>query len=581
MSGNIFREMKKLIVFLLLFLGLVPLVSAGFGQMKLLAVREVGNETYAGSSADLFLETRPGSGRVFLETYPLTKMDTQISTRFAKEIACNYFDLNCKEYDFIYTIKSDTSIVGGPSAGAAMAVLTAAVMKDLKMEKMMTVTGTINSGGVIGPVGGLKAKIEAAAGGNLSVVLIPQGMRQQKEKNETIDLKEYGEENGVLVLEVTDLNEMVFYFTGQKLRGDYTIEVNQEYSVIMKELGNLLCNRTVQLQKELGNYKIEKDEEKGQLINKTTSGKKALEEGNFYSAASFCFGANVQLKSHIYEKENLSKKEVLEKANEIEKNLNNFEENVKARELKTIPDLQTYGVVIERINEGYDNLKQFNETNNTYYLAFAEERLFSAQSWSHFFAMSGQEFKLSDEALEKSCLEKIQEAKERYQYVSLFIFGDLVDLTNEIGKEEEIYRSGDYTYCLIKASQTKAEANTILSSVGLEEDQFDELVESKLTAVERSLARTIAKGAFPILGYSYYQYAQSLKSEDKGLALIYAEYALEMGNLDIYFEEAPKFSGLKLQMEILIFVFGAIFGAAVTGIGFILKRKKKKSKKRK
>ena len=153
--------MKK-IVWLLVFLLVMPVVLANQGHMKLLAVREI-NGTYVGGSADLFLEVQPGTGRVFLETFPLTKMDTQISTRFAKEIACNYFELDCEQYDFIYTIKSTSSIVGGPSAGAAIAALTTMVMSDLEMEKEMAVTGTINSGGIVGPVGGLKAKVEAAA----------------------------------------------------------------------------------------------------------------------------------------------------------------------------------------------------------------------------------------------------------------------------------------------------------------------------------------------------------------------------------------------------------------------------------
>ena len=51
-------------------------------HMKLLAVQD-NDGTYTGSDADLFLELKEGSGRVFLETFPLTKMDTQISTRFA------------------------------------------------------------------------------------------------------------------------------------------------------------------------------------------------------------------------------------------------------------------------------------------------------------------------------------------------------------------------------------------------------------------------------------------------------------------------------------------------------------------
>src|SRR3989344_3725653 len=117
-----------IIIFMVLFASLAPSVLAQTQEplhMTLLAVREDG-ENFIGSTADLYLEIQEGKERVFLDTYPLTKIDTQISTRFAQEIACNYFDINCNNKDFIYTIRADSSIIGGPSAGASIAALTTA-----------------------------------------------------------------------------------------------------------------------------------------------------------------------------------------------------------------------------------------------------------------------------------------------------------------------------------------------------------------------------------------------------------------------------------------------------------------------
>ena len=120
---------KKTPLFLLLIIVLISLSTFTLAQkdkvyhLKLLAVQETGNG-HQGSDADIYLEIKEGSGRVFLDTFPVTRMDTQISTRFAKEIACKHFSLNCNEYDFIYTIESKSNIIGGPSAGAAIAALT-------------------------------------------------------------------------------------------------------------------------------------------------------------------------------------------------------------------------------------------------------------------------------------------------------------------------------------------------------------------------------------------------------------------------------------------------------------------------
>src|SRR3989338_4195875 len=82
------KTMKRLIFLIFIAILLMPVAFAKQGHMKLLAVRET--ETgYEGGIADLYLEIKPGSGRVFLETFPLTRTDTQMSTRFAKAIACD------------------------------------------------------------------------------------------------------------------------------------------------------------------------------------------------------------------------------------------------------------------------------------------------------------------------------------------------------------------------------------------------------------------------------------------------------------------------------------------------------------
>ena len=129
------------------------------GHMNLLAVRELENRSLEGGVADLYLEIKPGSGRVFLETFPLTRIDTQMSTRFAKTIACDMLDRDCDSTDFFYTITAGSAIITGPSAGASIALLTASMLEGTKLNPKYALTGTINSGGLIGPVGGVKEKV--------------------------------------------------------------------------------------------------------------------------------------------------------------------------------------------------------------------------------------------------------------------------------------------------------------------------------------------------------------------------------------------------------------------------------------
>ena len=165
-----------LIVVMILSIAAVGSAAASQGSIKLLAVQQ-DEDGIKGSIADLHLEIKSGSGRVFVDTFPLTKIDTQVSTRFGKEIACNYLEIDCDRYDFFYTIRANSPIIAGPSAGAAITTLTISLLGRIPISTDVAITGTINSGGIIGPVGGVKEKIEAAAENGINKVLIPYGER--------------------------------------------------------------------------------------------------------------------------------------------------------------------------------------------------------------------------------------------------------------------------------------------------------------------------------------------------------------------------------------------------------------------
>ena len=92
-----------------------------YGHIGLLTVAESSDNSTPehGGVADLYLVIKKGTGRIFIDSFPLSKLDTQITTRFASEIACDFLDKDCSQYDFFYTIRANSAIVGGPSAGAA------------------------------------------------------------------------------------------------------------------------------------------------------------------------------------------------------------------------------------------------------------------------------------------------------------------------------------------------------------------------------------------------------------------------------------------------------------------------------
>lgn len=597
--------MKKLILFLFVLVLIVPTILAKQGHLKLLAVKEI-KEGYEGTTADLYLEIKQGSGRVFLDTFPLTKVDTQISTRFAKDIACSYLDKDCLRYDFIYTIRADSPIVAGPSAGGAIALLTISLLEGFELDEKISITGTINSGGIIGPVGGIKEKIDAAKEIGLKRVLIPEGERFIDEgakiietiemikenksfvnasiSNKTIDLVEYGKKKGLEVVEVSDINEALHEFTGREFeKQEYPLIIDTKYEETMSSLASKLCSRSDILLKKVGEiYNDEYNKTMNSVLNLTDKARIAVNNSRYYSAASYCFGANVKLTYILLSLRNATKEDIKKNIEIIDKNVARLEKSIDKKEKKTVTDLEAYAVVKERLIESKDYKEEVSKENITkedlYSLAYSFERVYSAFSWANFFDHRGKEFDFNIGLLESSCRDKIAEAEERYNYVLLFYpILDLSGTRKEIDYAYNDLKNGDYELCLFKATNAKAESDVILSVSGIGSDRITSLLGKKLEVAKKNIAKQINKKNFPVLAYSYYEYADELKEEDKYSALLYSEYALELSNLDMYFKEVRKPFIVEIEFESFIFlVLGILIGYLFSRISW-KKRKPKQS----
>ncbi|MBD3248902.1 hypothetical protein GF336_02545 [Candidatus Woesearchaeota archaeon] len=562
--------MKRL-VFILILLLVLPSVMAREGHTKLLAVKEEG-DGFEGSVADLYLEVVPGEGRVFIETIPLTKLDTQISTRFAAEVACNYLDKDCSRYDFFYTIRADSNIIGGPSAGAATALLTISLLEDIPIDENAAVTGTINAGGMIGPVGGVKAKVEEGIEEGIKTILVPKGKRFVTKDNLTTDLKDLAARKGVNVVEVSSITDAFYELSGVQLKEmDKNITIDPDYADTMKELAEMLCRRSEDLRENIS-------EASDEAINLTKRAEEAFSKKDYYSAASYCFGANVRLNSQII------KREEQDNFEEVKKEIDKMYFEMEEVKVSTISDLETYMIVRERLDgakDSYNRTITLYEEGENYSSQFAYtiERIYSAESWSRFFGMEGKSFNFDLESMEKSCRSKISEAEERYQFAKLYFIRGL-EKKEELEAAKEEAEKGNYELCLFKASKAKAEVDSIISLIGVKEDDLKGIVDTKLEIVKRNIAEQQEKGIFPIVGYSYYEYANNLKEKDTYSALVYSEYALELSNLDMYFKKDKEWrSYFRGSKEISLFLGGLLVGLFIMWV--VRERKVKPNVKRK
>ena len=175
----------------------------------------------------------PGSGQVYLSANPLAEIDTQATARIAVLVACYLANADPRSYDFYITFETPSIIIGGPSAGVAMTVALLAALRGDELRQDVIATGMVNPDGTVGPVGGLLAKLRAAAEGGASVFLIPVGQRHtykvvveerrqgpiviRETRRVPVDLVEEGLKLGVDVIEVSSIREAYRYFTGVKI----------------------------------------------------------------------------------------------------------------------------------------------------------------------------------------------------------------------------------------------------------------------------------------------------------------------------------------------------------------------------
>ena len=216
------------LVFALLLL--LPLCSAIIedSSMTIYAVTTEGK----GLVAYLNLGIKEGSGRAWVDVEPLVGTSTQ-STAKAAVIVAKDFYRDVDEYDYFFDINSNASVVEGPSAGAAMALLLISMLKDKQLPYHVSITGTITEEGFVGPVGGVYEKAKEASEQGMKLFMIPKGEAKQtiREGGEikSINLIEYAPNNlGLKVVEVANIDDVLQY----AFSDIDTIDVNADVTVL-------------------------------------------------------------------------------------------------------------------------------------------------------------------------------------------------------------------------------------------------------------------------------------------------------------------------------------------------------------
>lgn len=525
-----------------------------------------------------------GSGRVFVDTLPLAQIDMQGSARLAVKVASALVinDKNCSvnpyNYDYFFVVRTDAPIIGGPSAGATMAIATISLLENWDIDNKTVMTGMINPDGSIGPIGGIKQKIDAAhdyVGADRFLVPKGQGTyidyTQEESNSGNVVVKsikpvkksyqEYADEKkyGMDVVEVADVKEAIRNFTEYRFESDVTpVEIDTgEYLQTLEPLASSLINKSTDLYQrasdlfntskssipdreyEWDSFRwvyYERDLENSLYDSdaKIEEGREWYEKNKYYTSVTKSFLSLISSRTVYYSCNYFNTKEsdrkeyaknIIEEVDQILENKSNLARN---REIKGMASLQFIGAAQKRVSEANDYLSIAEEKydqgkyyESIQYLAYAYERCRSVGWWLNLSTKFNETNEIKTEEIDKLALDYIEDAQQAITY-SVILLEETNERSKFLSNAEELLQSarderenGYPASALFKALEAITRANLDIETIGID-DQSEYL--DKIERLNQSsltrLSSSINQGIKPVLAVCYYEYGESLLKED-------------------------------------------------------------------
>lgn len=533
--------MKLSHVFLtfLVILSLIPLsfsVNAQFAdytERHIKAVAVVSGEN-RGATIDITVIVTPGNGRVFVSVSPFTEIDMQGSAQLAALTACDLTGNDFLKHDFFYVIEADSTIVGGPSAGAVMTVATIAALENLTLRDDVYMTGMVYPDGSIGPVGGIKYKLEAAAKDGAKIFLIPEGQRYEKvhenkevrrgpfvvvtTETKTVDLVEYGKQIGVEVVEVGSINDALRYYTGHELFYGETTFSPEKYSDLMRILAERMKSDTLKLYEKFNSIA---DEEVKKIVDDRISQAEGYYENSlYYSSTSSYFTAKIIMREEIYRKTITNENSFSAEIKAIQDEIESMRKLVSSYELG-LTSFQLIGAAEERLAKAENYLQKAQTSDNfndaIANLALAKERVESAKVWMTLISEIKEDRMLDNEDVKRRADFYLGMARSIFIYskeiggLNSLLYGE-GSAEESLNVAEDLYNNGYYAGTIFMAldSITKSALSIELLNVVTEDE-----IAQKAQIAEKKAEIAISnaeKYTTPMLAYAYFEFAKTSES---------------------------------------------------------------------
>jgi len=507
-----------------------------------------------------------GSGRVFVDTLPLTDVDMQGSARLAVKVASALVSTDSRPHldpgtcDFFFVVRTTSPMIGGPSAGGIMTVAVISLLENWTLDNKTVMTGMINPDGSIGPIGGIPYKIDAAHSVGATRFLIPKGQMTYTEmvterqiingitwENTypvTRNVSEYAQTNyNMKVFEIEDINDALLYFTGWTFPVTESPDkiTTEDYITAMKPLATSLLRDARESYQNASNlfnittipnrypnyYKNQVTDFLNTANDRLLESKNWYDEEVYYTSTSKSFQSLID--SHFvsyicqYFASNNQEAFVQSLLNLTMQSYTNKSEVAKNAPINGMITLQCVGAAQQRVNEAASYLSQANTSfqNNDYFtalykIAYAQERSESVQWWLNISTPFNDTGEINASMITTLAEEYLDDAQQAIVYSEIIIqemgktsnyLNDAKDLLETARSE---YERGYSAAALFGAFESLVKANLALELV---DGVTSEKVERARERASASITESRNQGIEPVLAVSYYEYGQSLANE--------------------------------------------------------------------
>ena len=369
----------------------------------------------------------PGDGRAYVAGVPEAGQGFGPSAQIALYVAARLSGVPYNNYTALLRVLASDAQVGGPSASGYITAAMYALMNGLELRNDTAMTGIILPDGLIGPVGGVSQKVQAAAAQGIKTVLVPIGEAPSGV-------------GGIKVVEIGTIEDAVYYLTGRKIARPAPASVDDAAFVqVSRDLFNAVYgyyNQTVR---------------GGNVDLATIESLKA--RGMYYTAASLIFQGLVTYYDNAASSSRRTYRDLYNQALQMAKDAE--------AQLSTIPlTINNIDLVVASYTRIYEVYLTANSTAPRPGAMYA--RAITLKSWVDEAKKMAYGPAINESGLAEVARMYLDYAKAMYAYLETTYGMTLSDISTAVQVAEDLYGKGLYLASMANSIEIIAETAAAL-----------------------------------------------------------------------------------------------------------------------